>query len=289
MKSMLIRSLVVVVLAGCAAAPAPAPSTLPTNEIATIAAVRGDEKLNAVLWVQAAAEYRANALQAFNNARFMLERALADRTWTALGEQTGDYSALPPAVVLDIDETIIDNSPSEARRIHSGTPFTEEEWAKWVDEAKAEAIPGAVDFTQEAKRRGVTVFYISNRRGPQEAATRANMERLGFPLEADVDTVFLRAERPDWQGDKGSRRREVAARYRVVLLVGDDLGDFTSAASGSAEQRARAVDEARLLWGTKWIVLPNPVYGSWERTVVAPETTPEGQLRRKLESLNDAQ
>jgi 5'-nucleotidase (lipoprotein e(P4) family) len=285
-KSFLIRYLVVVALVGCASTP---PPTIATPVTPPPVVVHGDEKLNAVLWIQAAAEYRANALQAFNGARFMLERALADPTWTALGEQTGNYSSLPPAVILDIDETIMDNSPSEARRIHSGNPFSEEEWQKWVDEAKAEAIPGALEFTQEASRRGVTVFYISNRRGPQEAPTRANMARLGFPLDPNIDTAFFRAERPEWQGDKGSRRREVASRYRVLLLVGDDLGDFTSAAAGSAEQRARAVDEARPLWGTKWIVLPNPVYGSWERVVVAPESTPEGQLRRKLERLNDAQ
>lgn len=253
--------------------------------------VAGDERLNAVLWMQTGAEYRASAMQAFQVAQRMLDRALADPTWTAVENQAStDASTLPPAVIVDIDETVLDNSPFEARQIRAGQSFSEEVWKQWVLEAKAEPIPGALLFTKDAAARGVTVFYVSGRQADQEQATRANLARHGFPLDPTIDTVLLRGERPEWGSDKASRRVAVGSRYRVLLLIGDDLGDFTSEARGSLEQRRQAVDRAAALWGTKWIMLPNAMYGSWERAIVAtePDLTPVERLRRKIQKLNAA-
>lgn len=253
-------------------------------------AVHGDHRLNAVLWMQTAAEYRASALQAFQVAQRIMDRGLTDPTWTAAEEQTGDFSGLPPAVIVDIDETVLDNSPFEARQIRGVQSFSENLWDQWVAEAKAEAIPGALVFAQDAFARGVTVFYISNRVATQEEATRANLLRAGFPLQAAVDTVLLRNERQEWSSDKSSRRREVASRYRVLLVIGDDFNDFTAAARGTEEQRREAVDRSAGLWGTKWLILPNATYGSWERVVTGtdPNLTEQQRLQKKLNRLNTA-
>lgn len=248
-----------------------------------------DPRLNAVVWMQTAAEFHAGALQTFQLAQRMLDRALADPNWTAAEEQTGSFSTLPPAVIVDVDETVLDNSPFEVRQIRAGQAFSEEVWREWVLEARAEVIPGALTFTRDAAARGVTVFYVSNRMAAQEDSTRANLALRGFPLDPTVDTVLSRNERPEWGSDKGSRRAEVAARYRVLLLVGDDLGDFTSAARGSLAERREAVERAAGLWGSKWIMVPNPAYGSWERTVVGtePNLSEAEKLRRKLAALKD--
>lgn len=249
--------------------------------------VSNDERLNAVLWLQTAAEYRAATIQAFQVAQRMLGRSLADLAWTAAEEQSGNPTSLPPAVIVDIDETVLDNSPFEARQIRGGQEFSEDIWNTWVQEAKAQPVSGAVTFAKEAAARGVTVFYVSNRLATQESATRANLAATGFPVDTAVDAVLLRNEKPDWQSDKSTRRRDIASRYRIIMIIGDDFNDFTSAARGSWEQRLEAVDRAAPLWGSKWIIIPNPMYGSWERAIVGtePNLTEAEKLRRKINAL----
>ncbi len=254
--------------AGPAAAPAPR----------SVAATAAHENLHAVLWVQTAVEFRATALQAYARARQQLDAALADPAWTAALEQTADASALPPAVILDLDETVLDNSPFQARAIRAqlaaraggrrAEGFDPVAWDAWCAEAKAGAIPGAVEFLRYARSRGVTPFFVSNRTGPLEAATRRNLATLGIEAGDAPDTVLLRNERPEWSAsDKTARRQAVARTHRILLLVGDDLGDFVPADGAVAARAERLVaHEAR--WGTQWIVLPNPMYGSWERAIL---------------------
>ena len=93
----------------------------------------------------------------------MLDRALADKTWTAALEQAGDFGSKPPAVILDIDETVLDNSESEERSIRAGVAYSEALWAEWCNQRKATPIPGALEFTKAAAAKGVTVFYVTNR------------------------------------------------------------------------------------------------------------------------------
>ncbi|MFQ5743497.1 MAG: 5'-nucleotidase, lipoprotein e(P4) family [Acidobacteriota bacterium] len=260
---------------------------LPAHSIA--AAPIGIEQLNAVLWTQTSVEYRAVALQSYERARSMLDTALADPTWTATLEQTGPFDQLPPALIVDVDETVLDNSPYQARLILDRQRFSAKSWGRWVGEAAAAAVPGALEFCTEAASKGVTIFYVSNRTADLEEGTRANLERLGFPLQEGVDVVLLRGEKPEWQtSDKGPRRQTVASDYRVLLLIGDNMGDFTSAASGTIAERSAVADEQFDYWGRRWIVLPNPQYGSWERALLGADT-PESdaeRLQRKLQALD---
>jgi acid phosphatase len=219
--------------------------------------------------MQTALEYEASAIQAYRLGQTRLDAALEDPRWTAAIEQGADPSVLGPAVILDIDETVLDNSYYQARLIRDDTTFANDTWDAWCLEARATAIPGAVEFTRYAAGRGVTVFYVSNRTAKVEQATRANLQALGFPLDRRVDTVLLRGERPEWQASaKGPRRAHVAASHRVVMLVGDDLGDFVADASGTPEARRAGAAQFQKWWGERWIMLPNPTYGSWERAVV---------------------
>ena len=240
-----------------------------------------DQNLNAVLWMQSAVEYEAAALQAYRMAQLQLDAAIATPSWTAALEQTGNPAGLPPAVILDIDETVLDNSYYQARMVRDATAFSEQTWKAWVEERRATAIPGALEFTRYAVQRGVAVFYVTNRIAKGEQATRDNLAALGFPLDATVDTVLTRGERAGWEASsKGPRRAHIAGQFRILLLIGDDLGDFVVDAGGTPEQRSVRTAPLADRWGRQWIVLPNPTYGSWERAVTGTSPDPiDAKLR----------
>jgi 5'-nucleotidase (lipoprotein e(P4) family) len=229
--------------------------------------------VNAAAWVATAAEYRANTLQTYRAARVALDAALAT---------PGDR---PPAIILDLDETAIDNLKFEGRVIRQGKTYDAATWKQWVSESGAGSTPGAAEFLAYAKSRGVTPFYISNRVAELEPFTRANVEKLGYPLDPNVDTILSRGERPEWNsGDKTSRREFVASRYRVVLVLGDDLNDFIAAGGKSIEERAAIVRDNAGKFGTTWFILPNPMYGSWEAAAAGSGTACE-QMQKKLEAI----
>lgn len=249
------------------------------------------EQLHAVLWVQTAAEYRALSIQAFNLAEQRMDEALADRSWTAALEQTGDFAGLPPAVIVDVDETVLDNSAFQARLIRDVRPFSSARWTSWVEEEKATAIPGALEFARAAQQKGVTVFYLTNRKAVEKEPTRRNLVKLGFPFPAGTDVLLTRGERPEWSAsDKSPRRAFIASRYRVLLQIGDNLGDFIADDSASIEDRFAAAERYRAHWGTRWIMLPNPSYGHWEAAVLDHRfDRPDGdQLRIKRDRLDAA-
>lgn len=247
----------------------------------------------AVLWMQRAAEYLASCLQAYRTAATMLPELVADPSCTACLEQ-GDrtrYETLPPAVVLDVDETVLDNSAFMARSVLDGrTKFDPQLWSAWVHEQQASAIPGALAYVQAATQLGVRVVYVTNRKADsqkdgavstEESDTRANLKKLGFPIvEGNGDDVVLCSGEI---GDKAARRAKVCEQFRVVQLVGDNLGDFAPGTEprkpeqtphGAAVEcaqverdRARLVDAFATWWGQRWILIPNPSYGGFETVV----------------------
>jgi len=150
--------------------------------------------LNATLWMQNSAEYRANSITVFALARLRLDQALADPNWTAApAEQVGSYQTLPPAIVVDLDETIMDNSPYEVWLTLQDKNFDPKSWTAFVNSATSRAVPGAVEFIAYAQSRGVKTFYVTNRTSEEEAGTRKNLALLGFPLDSATDTVLTHA------------------------------------------------------------------------------------------------
>jgi len=286
------------------AAALPAQQPAPTATVATQpAAGEAHDQLYAVLWMQRSAEYRAACQQAFQAARVQFEEALRQPAWTACLEQTDPdrYAALPPAVIVDVDETMLDNSAFAARQIRAGArAFDAAAWSAWVRERQATAVPGALGFAAAANSLGVRIVYVTNRQSDgkvdgtavtEETDTRQNLLRLGFPIvEAEGEDLVLTAGE---HGDKAARRREVCKRFRVLLLVGDNLGDFAAATdprkapaatAGQAAEAAVAERARELLvaefagyFGSRWILLPNPSYGGWETV-----------LRAQHEHLRDA-
>ena len=274
----------IVLLSGCRSTQPPAPAV--SAETARSLQARADSlarladslktlsrlrnpNLHATLWQQTAVEYDGLTRGAYRLARVMAERAQTDSTWTASVEQAemgaSAYRDLPPAVVLDIDETVLDNSRYQARLVRTNTSYASKSWKAWCREANAEAVPGALAFTQAMAEQGVQVIYLTNRDSDVEAATRRNLRALGFPIhESRVsDAVLTQGEREGWE-PKSPRRQWVAEQFRILVLVGDNFGDFASEVETSVDDRHRTAGAFEEYWGTRWIVLPNPQYGSWE-------------------------
>jgi acid phosphatase len=225
------------------------------------------ENLNAILWVRTSLEYRHSAVQAYRLASRLLLDALADKTWTAAVEQSTGYESLPPAVILDVDETVLDNSPAQTQTMERGNGlYTDQGWDEWVRKAEARGVPGALEFLRLAAAKGVEIFYVTNRERNHEESTIQNLAAMGFP-SADALHVMTKGEVPGWNSDKTSRRRYVASRYRVVLLIGDDANDFLGGLRGSIAERDAAIASYESYLGTRWIMLPNPTYGSWENAI----------------------
>jgi 5'-nucleotidase (lipoprotein e(P4) family) len=211
---------------------------------------KNDQKLLSVLWQQHAAEYRALCYQAFNIAELRLEQAL----------RTGKKKL---AIITDLDETILDNSYSEAQALKEGTSYTPAGWKKWTDKSAATALPGAVDFLKLAKKKGVSIYYISNRNHNEVPSTLLNLQKLGLP---DADTAHMLFVKD--VSSKENRRLAVMKHHHVFMLLGDNLNDFTQFfEKGSIDSRFAETDKARKEWGKKFIVLPNATYGEWENAL----------------------
>src|SRR5262245_58945936 len=252
--------LVLVTVLGCAgpqiapqtAAPTPAPVAQKPEPPAS-------DLLNAVLWMQRAVEYKASALTAFALARIRLDQALEDRNWTAAPkEQTGTYQSLPPAIILDIDESILDNSGYQAWMTVKGTSFDPKTWNAYVNTMTSLPIPGAPELAKYADSKGVKVFYVSNRTAEEEPPTRKNLEKFGFPMGGSVDTMLMTRKQPDWGSAKGTRRAHVARSYRILINVGDNFGDFVDEVCVTDAERLTVMEEHKARWGREWIMIANP-------------------------------
>lgn len=220
---------------------------------------------SATLWVQNAAEYDALTTSVYQTATSTLGLAMEDSFWTAYpGQKDEDYQHKSPAIILDVDETVLDNSAYQARMIKQNKSFDPEQWNHWVMEARADAVPGALSFTRRAANKGVAIYYLTNREAKVEEGTRNNLKKLGFPLSKQEDRILSKNERDSWTSAKTERRAFVGRRHRILMLFGDDLNDFVPAKGISRKKRDELVKQHRQKWGRKWFILPNPVYGSWE-------------------------
>lgn len=220
-----------------------------TDVVETQPSVR-EYSVQSVMWQQNAAEYRALCYQAFNLAKLRLDHFLE-------AEQVDDRSL---AIITDIDETVLDNSPYNAKLIEEDKEYTQETWEEWTNQANAKAIPGAVEFLNYAASKGVSVFYITNRLVDEEHATIENLEKEGFPY-ATPEYLMLRST----ESAKQTRFDKVANAFNVVMFLGDNLGDFSSEfAVPSTSKRNELTDNLKERFGMDYIVLPNPMYGDWE-------------------------
>jgi len=236
-------------------------------------------QVGAVLYMQKAAEYRAMAYQAFNLARWQLDADLDKKNAKKLPKAE---RIKPRAVMVDIDETVLDNSPAQAYAIKNRLPFNLKDWYAWGEMRKAKPIPGAVDFLNYADSKGVRVFFVSNRDQVQKQATIDNLKNAGF-VNVSAENVLLRTD----TSSKEPRRQIILAKYRIVLFMGDNLDDHSSVfEKKSVLDRFVEVDKAKDLFGKKYILLPNAMYGTWENAIYDYKILPESQkAERRVNAL----
>lgn len=234
-----------------------------------------NNNLYATLYLRSAAEYQALAHTIYSAAAAQLDTLIENKQHSAALEQQNAFYDLPPGVIVDVDETVLDNSAYQATLVAENKTYNTPHWDRWVADAQAGAVPGAVDFARLAESKGVTMLFLTNRRCiqrdpdgdacPQRAETISNLISEGFP-EPDPGNVYLRSAEFDFASDKGSRRSAFAERYRIIMLFGDDLSDFVSGLKVQGvtpADRKAAVAQNSMRWGREWYVLPNPSYGSW--------------------------
>lgn len=211
-----------------------------------------EQSVLAINWVQTSAEFRALSYQSFNLARMNLDSFLAS------------YSGSKPvAISVDIDETVFDNSAYQAWLIGQDFGYSSKTWGLWVASRQAKAMPGAVEFLKYAKQKGVEIFYISNIKMDFYEGTEKRMKELGIPY-ADKKHLLLKTK----TSDKQPRRDMVAKDYEIALLMGDNLNDFLSVfRKKPVDGRFAEADKIKNMWGKKFIVFPNPMYGDWEGAI----------------------
>jgi 5'-nucleotidase (lipoprotein e(P4) family) len=209
-------------------------------------------KVFPVLYQQTAAEYRALCYQAFNLAALRLSEIPKKK-----------FRKEKLAIITDLDETILDNSFIEAQLIKDGKEYSNALWKNWTDKSAATGVPGAVEFLQKAKQKGVTIFYISNRDTASLQSTLLNLKKLNLPDADTAHMLFLSNS-----SSKEARRQIVAAKYNVIMLLGDNLIDFMNVfEKGSVDERFIQTDLRKEEWGKQFIVLPNSIYGEWENAL----------------------
>ena len=245
-----------------------------------------EQSMLSVLYVQTSTEFAANNIQTFNNASKALDIALQDNTWTAALEQKGNFASKIPAIIVDVDETVLDNSSFQSRTILSGLSYPNG-WAKWVNESKATAVEGVYEFLHYANDNNVKIFYVTNRLETFREPTIKNLKRLGLPFDDNKNTLLMRVD--ENVRDKTERRRNIADDYRIVLLVGDQLTDFISTKEAYVfhSDRKKLAKKYSDMWGSKWFMITNPTYGRWELSIYdqMPKSEDEAIQKRK-ETLN---
>ena len=286
MRLLVLAACTALALSACKRTEAPVAPATPAVAAPAAATVAANDNLNAVAWVQTSVEYRALSEQTYRAAADHLDIALKEKHWDALvPEERGNAATgLKPAVVMDVDETVLDNSPYQARLVRDDAEYDEVTWDQWVAEKKAKPVPGVVDFAKAANAKGVTVLYISNRAVHLKEATLANLRAVGLPV-AD-DSVFLGlgtvVEGCEQNGsEKNCRRRLAGQKYRVLMQFGDQIGDFVEVVSNTREGRDQLYDEYNDWFGERWWMLPNPTYGSWEPALFNNDWAQPREARRQ--------
>ncbi len=219
--------------------------------------VSGSEyQTGATLWFQKSAEAKAIYYQTFNLAKKVLDEKLKKEKFKLRKKK-------PKAIIADVDETVLNNSPYNARLISEGKHFEKESWSKWVNEKTAKALPGSVEFMNYAKEKGVEVFYVSNRSVENIEPTLENLKNEKFPF-ADKNHLLFK----DQTSDKTERRDSVLKNYDVIMFLGDNLRDFDEIFKyKNNAARNDSVVKYKDLFGTEFIIFPNPMYGEWEKTI----------------------
>ncbi|MCZ2082627.1 MAG: 5'-nucleotidase, lipoprotein e(P4) family [Flavobacteriales bacterium] len=241
-------SFLMVVLTSCKISVNTLPEKTAANSAQALHNISLNGKVFSAVWQQNAGEFRALCYQAYNLGQIRID------------ENLKNPSTKPLAIITDIDETFLDNSPYAVTEAELGKDYDAKTWMNWTAKGEAKAYPGSLNFFNYAASKKVTVFYISNRDENDRIGTLKNLKDLGFP-NADNEHLLLKST----TSDKEARRLEVLKNYNVIIYMGDNLADFSKMFNKKSQaERNELVDENYSEFGKRFIVLPNSGYGDWE-------------------------
>lgn len=244
------KILLVAVVMGAWFLASPMTPTFAAEKTACAQEQLNDQMVLAAAWMQNSAEYRELCYQAYNIALGRVEAAVANH-------QKGDK---PLAIVLDVDETVLDNSAFDAGYIGTNNAYSVKDLDEWCNTAEAPAMPGAAEYLQAVDKLGVDIFYVSNRSMAQIPCSKENFKRTGFPQADEKHLIFQ-----DDSSNKIGRFEQVMKEYDVVVFMGDRMSDLPiDSYHKSQSERNALVDQHKDEFGKRFIVLPNPIYGDWE-------------------------
>lgn len=230
--------------------------------------VLNQQNVMATLWQQDSAEVKALRLQAYQQAEENIT-------------QLKDSGEMPnnPAVILDIDETVLDNIPAGAYQITSNHGYVPEEFVEWTSKANCDGIEGAAEFINYAKDNGVTVFLVSNRGQEELEATIKNLQAIGIDLPQE--NILLKGD----TSNKQERFDTITNNYNVIMYIGDNVGDFGGEYyKKSNEERSNTIMENKDEIGVKYIALPNPTYGDWEGAIYGYDFSQPNEVKIKIKN-----
>lgn len=256
------------------------------------AATPPDDNLNATAWSQTSIEHKLIVLQTYKTAENQLIAALNDPHRDALtpDERTESNVTLKPAIILDVDETVLDNTPFQVFLMKNQRSFNEADWGEWCRKADAKALPGVLHFIKLAQRLGIDLFFISNRAKDLDIATIKNLREQGIAIKNSDQFLGLGTVVPGCESvgtEKGCRRILVGRTHRVIMQFGDQLGDFMEVLNNTVTARQTEVRPYLSWLGQRWFLLPNPMYGSWESALINNNWAQPSEQRRqqKLDAL----
>ena len=241
-------SFLMIVLTSCKVSINTLPDQSTTNSTQPLHNIALNGKVYSAVWQQNAGEFRALCYQAYNLAQIRVD------------ENLKNPSKKPLAIITDIDETFLDNSPYAVTEAERGNTFDTKSWMNWTSKGEAKAYPGSLNFFNYAASKKIQVFYISNRDENDRIGTLKNLKDLGFP-NADNEHLMLKGT----ASDKEARRLEILKNYEVIIYMGDNLADFSKIFNKKPQaERNDLVDQNAAEFGKRFIMLPNSGYGDWE-------------------------
>lgn len=244
------RTAAAALAAASVAACAPATATTPSPAPAPVSAPsRGAVGLtNDVHWARNAAEHRAIYLEVYRMAADRLPALVATRrdgTW---------------GVILDADETVLDNSEYEVSRVPFGGTYDPAAWTAWVQQGRAPALPGAPQFTARVHELGGKVVIVTNRTEAECAATRTNLAQVAITTDLVLCRGATGDKNPRFQAVQNGTAQAGFPAIAVLEWIGDNIEDFPA-----LKQTVRALpDSAFPHFGSDYFALPNAMYGSWQ-------------------------
>jgi 5'-nucleotidase (lipoprotein e(P4) family) len=216
------------------------------------ASIANNGKVWASIYQQRAAEYRALCFQAYNIARLRVDIAIKK------------HHLKPYAIVTDIDETLLDNSPYDAKQAINNQEFNIKSWKEWTARGICDTVPGAPAFFKYAASKGITIFYVTNRDEDERPGTIKNLLLYNLP-NANNEHLLLRGK----SSSKEARRLDVLKTHQILLLCGDNLPDFDVLYDNhpSEENRKATTEKLQKQFGDRYIILPNASYDDWENAL----------------------